>query len=259
MNMQATDFEFRRRFFVIGMVFWLGFSLYSFDHVNAGVAFANGIAPHIALARHLIIRLIFAFAALLTFSAAAIRTWASAYLHSHIVHDTELHAENLVADGPYRFVRNPLYLGTILLAFGMGLMANREGFFVIVIGMILIAYRLIFREEAQLLASQGESYRRYLQTVPRLIPSLAPLVPASGAQPRWPQAFFGETFLWAFAAASIGFAVTMKMKFWYIPLAAALPLYFLSIVFFKRHPTTASSSPSPDNSGVAPRTHRPHD
>jgi protein-S-isoprenylcysteine O-methyltransferase Ste14 len=242
MHMQATDFEFRRRFFVIGIVFWLGFSLYRFDPVNSGDALANSLSHHTDLSRHQLGRLIFAFAAVLTFAAAAIRTWASAYLHSHIVHDTALHSENLVADGPYRYVRNPLYLGTILVALGMGFMANREGFFIIVIGMFVIAFRLIFREEAQLLASQGDSYRRYLQTVPRIIPSLTARVPASGARPKWGQAFFGETFFWAFAAGSIGFAVTFQMKFWYVPMLAAIPLYVLSIVLLKRHARTGSAT-----------------
>jgi len=45
---------------------------------------------------------------------------AEAYLHSSVVHDSQLHSDRLVADGPYRRVRNPLYLGNILLAFGLG-------------------------------------------------------------------------------------------------------------------------------------------
>jgi protein-S-isoprenylcysteine O-methyltransferase Ste14 len=233
MNMQASDFEFRYRFFVIGAVFWLGFGLYSLDHINSGDALANLLSRHIPLSRHLLDRLIFILAALITLSAALIRTWASAYLQSHIVHDTTLHSETLVADGPFRYVRNPLYLGVILVSVGMGLMANRAGFLVIVIGMLVITQRLIFREEAQLLASQGESYRRYLRTVPRLLPSPWPRVEASGAEPRWAQAFIGELFFWGFTAASIGFAATLKMKFWYVPLMSSFPLYFFSIVFLK--------------------------
>jgi len=75
-----------------------------------------------------------------------------------------------VADGPYRHLRNPLYLGTILLAVAIGTMASRIGFLVLTVGMILFVYRLILREEANLLRSQGESYRRYFEAVPRLIP-----------------------------------------------------------------------------------------
>lgn len=242
MHMQATDFEFRRRFFVIAFLFWLGFGLYSLDPMSSGEALGRSIALHSPLPRYVAVRLVFVVAALLTVAAAGIRTWASAYLHSHIVHDTALHSENLVADGPYRYLRNPLYLGTILLAIGMGLMANREGFFIIVIGMIVITYRLLFREEAQLLASQGESYRRYLQAVPRMIPSLTPRVASSGAHPRWAQAFFGETFFWAFATASIGFAITLRMKFWYVPMLASIPLYIVSVVLLKIRARSTSTA-----------------
>jgi hypothetical protein len=162
-------------------------------------------------------------------AAAAIRTWASAYLHRQIVRDSLLHAERLVADGPYRWVRNPLYFGTILLAIGLGSMASRSGFVVLVFGILVFgilvfSYRLIFREEAQLLASQGETYRRYLKAFPPLWPSIIARVAPAGARPRWPQAFFGETFFWAFAAASIGFAATLNFTFWYSPMVASMPL-----------------------------------
>jgi protein-S-isoprenylcysteine O-methyltransferase Ste14 len=58
-------------------------------------------------------------------SLALVRSWAEAYLHSSVVHDSELHTERLMADGPYRYVRNPLHLGLILLAAWMRTMASR--------------------------------------------------------------------------------------------------------------------------------------
>jgi len=140
----------------------------------------------------------------------------------------------LVADGPYRFVRNPLYLGNILLALGMGMMASRLGFLVMVLGNLFVLYRLIRREETQLLAAQGESFRRYLSAVPRLLPSLSPKVPTSGATASWPQAILGETFMWTFAAAATVFAVTLTVTHWYIVMAASMPLYALSVLVLKR-------------------------
>src|SRR5262249_38001759 len=98
---------------------------------------------------------IFAFAALFGVAAGALRSWASAYLRSGIVHDTALHAEGLVADGPFRFVRNPLYLGNILLALGMALLMSPLGALVVVVGQTLFLLRLIRREECELLHSEG--------------------------------------------------------------------------------------------------------
>ena len=62
----------------------------------------------------------FASGAALVFVAALLRTWATAYLRTEIVHDAPQHAEALVADGPYRYVRNPLYLANLPLIAGVG-------------------------------------------------------------------------------------------------------------------------------------------
>jgi hypothetical protein len=153
----------------------------------------------------------------------------------------KLHSELLVADGPYRFVRNPLYFGNMLLALGMGVMASRLGYAVMVMGNLFVLYRLIRREETQLLASQGESFRRYLNAVPRLVPSLSPKVPASGARPNWPQAMLGETFMWTFAAASTVFAITTNIKYWYIMMAASMPLYAISVLVLRRKSNAGES------------------
>jgi hypothetical protein len=232
--MQATDFEFRYRFFIIGACYWVPFWLYQVDKQNAGAAMGKWIAGHTSLGGDPSIRLVFAVGALLCVATALLRTWASSYLQSNVVHDTKLHSESLVADGPYRFVRNPLYFGNMLLALGVGVMASRLGFVVMVLGNLFVLYRLIRREETQLLASQGESFRRYLNAVPRLVPSLSPRVPASGGRPRWPQAILGETFMWTFAAAATVFAITKNLKYWYIVMGASMPLYAISVLALRR-------------------------
>src|SRR5262249_49124499 len=66
------------------------------------------------------LRMIFGCGALLVFLAAALRTWATAYLRAEVVHDASQHSEALVADGPYRYVRNPLYLANRPLPAGGG-------------------------------------------------------------------------------------------------------------------------------------------
>ena len=49
--------------------------------------------------------------------------------------DSRVHTERLLADGPYRYVRNPLYLGNIFMAIGIGLTASRTGFLILSLGM----------------------------------------------------------------------------------------------------------------------------
>lgn len=227
--MRATDIEFRARFWFIGGIFWLGFACYSFDRQTAGIAVAQALWRHAAdfnsPAFLRLLHLVFGFAALLCILCGFIRTWAAAYLKSTVVHDRALHSEALVADGPFRYVRNPLYLGGVFLAAGIGFLASRTGWFVMTFGLSLFYYRLIFREEAALNAEQGQSFRNYCAAVPRFFPALRPRVPSSGAKPRWGQAFGGELFIWGFAAGVLTFAITLNQTLCWIITSASFVAY----------------------------------
>ena len=54
------------------------------------------------------------------------RTWAAAYLAPEVVRSGEMHAA-MVADGPYRHVRNPLYLGAMLHGLALMLLMPVSG------------------------------------------------------------------------------------------------------------------------------------
>ncbi|HVB38918.1 MAG TPA: methyltransferase [Vicinamibacterales bacterium] len=238
--MRASEFEFRYRFFVIAAIYAIGFSCYAIDHVNAGVAIADwlsgGQLPPGSAHTRLLLQSVFGVGALLAVAAAAVRTWAAAYLKSDVVHDLDLHNDALVADGPFRYVRNPLYVGGLLLSAGMGVMASRLGWVVLNVLSLWFYLRLILREESQLLASQGESYAAYFRAVPRLWPALRPRVPSSGMPPRWGQAFLGEAFLWAFAVAVAIFAVTLSEQIAFRLIDLVLLLYVVRFFVFRRRP-----------------------
>jgi len=221
--MRATEFEFRHRSVLNLIHFWIAFQAYSIDRVNVVWAFVPWNNPH----GDFLARIIFGFGALLVGAAAAIRTWAAAYLRSDVVHDTKLHTETLVADGPYRYVRNPLYLGTFLLSIGLGLLASRLGFAILAVGAGIRILRLIGREEAELEKERGESFREFCRRVPRLLPSLRPRVPASGLKPQWDQAFRGEAFMWGFFITMVAFAITLQDRVAEILAGVTLALWFL--------------------------------
>lgn len=227
--MRATEVEFRQRFWFIGGIFWLGFFCYAFDRQTAGVAVAQLLwrraADFNSPAFLRLLHVVFAFAAFLCILCCLIRTWAAAYLRSSVVHDHALHSESLVADGPFRYVRNPLYLGGVLLAAGIGFLASRTGWFVMTFGLLFFYYRLIWREEAALNASQGESFRKYCAAVQQFFPALRARVPSSGAKQRWGQAFGGEMFIWGFAAGVTAFAITLNQTLCWIITAASFVCY----------------------------------
>jgi protein-S-isoprenylcysteine O-methyltransferase Ste14 len=244
MSFAATDFEFKQRFWFIGAIIFLGFFCYQFDKTNFAAALAHKIlGPGVAQAGQLVtdsplfdryqLAIIAAGAAIVALGAL-VRSWAESYLHSSIVHDAAIHSDQLVAEGPYRDLRNPLYLGNDLLAIGLGTLASRLGFVVMVAGMIVFTYRLILREEAGLLATQGESYRRYFNAVPRLWPSLRPRIPSGGAQPNWRDGFSGEIFFWSFAAAMLAFVVTQRASVLWTVIAIGFAIYFLQAYLRKR-------------------------
>lgn len=224
--MKATEFEFRYRSLLNLFHFWIAFQLYSLDRINIVWAFVHWNNPR----GDFIARIVFGFGALLVGLAAAVRTWAAAYLRSEVVHDTALHTETLVADGPYRHVRNPLYLGTFLLSLGLGLLASRSGFVVLAVGAAVRILRLIGREEAELEKQQGESFREFCRRVPRLLPSLHPRVPAAGLNPQWGQAFRGEAFMWGFFLTMVGFTITLQDRVADTLAVATLALWFLQRV-----------------------------
>ncbi|HTV54854.1 MAG TPA: isoprenylcysteine carboxylmethyltransferase family protein [Terriglobia bacterium] len=200
--MRATEFEFRHRFWFIVLIFAAAFGCYIFEPVNAVewlLKLLGNSGPGVFPAPA---HFIFAAGAAAVAAAAWMRTWGTAYLNTEVVHDRAAHSERLVADGPYRYVRNPLYLGNILLAFGLCLMASPIGAVVLVAGMGFFVRRLVGYEEGLLLGKQGAAYQLFLERVPRLWPALRPRLPAGKAQPRWAQAWGGEMWMWAIFAGS---------------------------------------------------------
>jgi protein-S-isoprenylcysteine O-methyltransferase Ste14 len=179
-------------------------------------------------------RIVIAAGAALVFLAAALRTWAAAYLRSDVVHDTVQHSEALIAAGPFRHTRNPLYLGNLLMAAGIGVLASRLGFIFLVLANWVFVYRLIFREEEALRQNQGETFLAYCQAVPRFWPSLKPRVPSANRSPRWGQAFAGETFVWIFALAELSIAITLRARVGGVVFLVAFLAYFIPVRLVKK-------------------------
>lgn len=77
----------------------------------------------------------------------------------------------LVTTGPYRWVRHPLYSAGIALFSSVGLMAANGFVLVWTLG-ALVSVRLVVipREEAELIQTFGEDYRRYREGTGALVP-----------------------------------------------------------------------------------------
>lgn len=241
--MKATDWEFKYRALVFGLILGGSFSLHALDPKMLAPELANWLAPRLGMNADLLARLLLALAALLLVVAALTRTWASAYLQAGVVYAGEVKTEMLVADGPYRRVRNPLYLANVLMAFGMGLLMNQPGFALCVLAMLIFCYRLIFREEADLLASQGESYEQYRRVVPRLWPAPTARIPSAERQANWGAGFKAESWYWGFAVAAAALAITLNGKVFLVLIAASVALFWVTS---SRAQKTAAPPTSPE-------------
>ena len=77
-------------------------------------------------------------------------------------------ATTLVESGPYRYSRNPIYIGFVLLYFGLAVMLTSEWMLLLLIPVLMVLQRgVVEREEAYLTEKFGEAYRKYQARVPR--------------------------------------------------------------------------------------------
>lgn len=106
---------------------------------------------------------------LLLGAGAALRLWAGLYIGGH-------KERELVTGGPYSLVRNPLYLGNLLAAAGIGLLTGSPLVLALTFGATLVVYIATIRsEEHKLTPIFGADYRAYLREVPALLPRPAAL------------------------------------------------------------------------------------
>ncbi len=95
--------------------------------------------------------------------------------------------QGVAASGPYSFTRNPLYLGSALLAAGFVIAGHSWIAAVLVAAYFVLFYPAVMRrEEQELRAVYGAAFGEYAACVPRFWPRLAP--EARGAAPfSWAQ------------------------------------------------------------------------
>ena len=203
--MKASALEFRFRFLIHAIVFVIGFSApwnfaLHYDTIRTWQLLAATMARHRwlsfsdATVAVLIAGIVFA-------TLAALRTWAAAYLSSSVVQDAGLHGDVMVAAGPYRYLRNPLYVGIFLHTLALSLLMPPTGAVFCIVAVGIFQLRLIGAEEDFLTKQLGESYVAYRAKVPSLLPALGARVPASEVRPRWLQAVAGEIYMWGAAGS----------------------------------------------------------
>lgn len=108
----------------------------------------------------------------LCLAGAILRVWASGYLRKD---------SRLAVGGPYQRMRNPLYLGTYLMAIGSALAVKNLWLFggASVLFAVLYHY-IILDEEVKLQAHFGRPFELWCKHVPRFFPRFLPVGLAAG-------------------------------------------------------------------------------
>lgn len=189
--MRATNLEFRLRMWIMIVLIFAGFwapwsaalglerkttalGWLALELARTGWLPFSAAAPAVLLAG--------AVAAAL---GAVLRVWGASYLGYTTVHHRHMQSSTVVADGPYRFLRNPLYVGGWFMVFAVCLLMPAAGAPVSLALMTVFFLRLTLAEEAFLITRQGDTYLRYQAAVPRFIPRRGRSLPAAGHSPNW--------------------------------------------------------------------------
>ncbi|MGA1982187.1 MAG: isoprenylcysteine carboxylmethyltransferase family protein [Acidobacteriaceae bacterium] len=209
--MKATAWEFRFRFWIILAIYALGFTtpwdaIWRIDprgiNGDAWGWLAAGLSRGGAMPISTAFNVVLVAAIVCAVAGAWLRVWGAAYLSDSVVHDEQMRADSVVAAGPYRYMRNPLYVGSWLNTLALTLLLRPSGAVFMVVGIVVFLLRLILAEEVHLRETLGQPYAEYCARVPRIFPALRPRVKADeGARAQWGRAAAAEVYMWMSAAS----------------------------------------------------------
>jgi len=115
-----------------------------------------------------------------------IRLWAVSWAGSETRTTGKVGGTYLVISGPYAHVRNPLYVGNILIYFGLGIMsfALFPYLQILALAFFVFQYYAIIKEEEGFLKEKfGADFEDYIKNVPRIFPRISAYKKANVEQP----------------------------------------------------------------------------
>ncbi len=109
---------------------------------------------------------------LLTLPGLALRAYSSGYVRKN---------QELATTGPYAYTRNPLYLGSMLLAFGFAGASQNVWLVLLLTALFFGIYIPTIRSEETFLRANFPNFAAYAAAVPRLLPRITPAPAPVGA------------------------------------------------------------------------------
>ena len=145
-------------------------------------------------------------------AVSAIGLWIRGWAAGHIRKD-----EELATSGPYAHVRNPLYVGSLLIGLGVLIAGDQPVFVALFLLFYLGLYGMSVREESIFLENRfGQTYRSYAEAVSAVVPRLTAYRSEVGSPVgfRWDR--YGANREWeAGLGVVVGFAVLVGKMLWF--------------------------------------------
>jgi protein-S-isoprenylcysteine O-methyltransferase Ste14 len=129
-----------------------------------------------------------------------LRAWAAGCLAKN---------RKLATAGPYAYTRNPLYLGTLLVAAGLVIASREGGLAVLFAAVFLLVYLPVIELEEQHLCKLFPEYEAYARSVPALWPRFPHREPSSGKAFAWRQYLKNREY-----QAVAGYAAGLALLIW---------------------------------------------
>jgi protein-S-isoprenylcysteine O-methyltransferase Ste14 len=143
--------------------------------------------------------------ALVGVAGLCLRAYSAGYLHKQ---------EILTVTGPYAYTRNPLYLGSAILALGAGIAARSWISTFILILYFAVFYSAVMRREAkELHLRHGTPFEEYARTVPLFLPRLRAAKLLGNSAGSFSFAQYRKNHEWQ-AAAGFLFLLFVLMVIW---------------------------------------------
>lgn len=121
-------------------------------------------------------------------SGELVRLWGVSWAGSETRTTGGVGGTYLVISGPFGHVRNPLYVGNILMYLGLGIMSMALFPYLQIVAILffILQYQFIVKEEEGFLVKKfGNDYQKYLENVPRFFPRVTKYKNASIPQPNY--------------------------------------------------------------------------
>lgn len=137
--------------------------------------------------------------------------WLRAYASGYVKKNAEV-----TTTGPYAYTRNPLYLGSMLIAFGFALGARSPWIALALAVLFAVIYVPVIRSEEAFLRSRFAGYSAYAARVPRLIPRLTPASADDGQSGAFSAALYRKhrEYNALIGSAAIYAALILKLCLW---------------------------------------------